>query len=115
MDDATRRFLVGDPAAYDSPEQAKESTEKENVEVLRQRRLRNVEAAILETPMGREWLWGLLSSLHVHDVRIAVSGSQFEQGIWTGQSNTGQRILRRFAGVNPHNFALMFAENDRDE
>ena len=112
MDDPIHRSMISDPAAYDSPEQVKESAEKENADALRQRRLRTVEAAILETPMGREWLWGILSSLHVHDVRIAVSGSQFEQGIWAGESMNGQRILRRFASVNPHNFALMFAEND---
>lgn len=115
MDDTTRRFLAGDPAAYDSPEQAKESVDKETTEALRQRRLREVEGAILQTPMGREWLWGILSSLHVHDVRIAMSGGQFEQGIWSGERDAGLRLLRRFARVNPANFALMYSENDRDE
>jgi hypothetical protein len=114
MDDPIHRFMTADPNAYDSPEQVRESAEKETTEVLRQRRLRQVEAAILETPQGREWLWGVLSSLHVHDVRIAVSGSPFEQGIWIGEQMAGQRLLRRFAGVNPHNFALMFAEFDNE-
>lgn len=113
MDDATRRYLSGDPAAYDSPEQAKESTEKENVEVLRQRRLRNVEAAILETPMGREWLWGVLSDLKIFEVTIAVSGSPFEQGLWAGQSLAGQRLMRRFASAHPEHFARMLAECDK--
>jgi hypothetical protein len=112
MDDATRRFLIGDPAAYDSPEQIKESTDKENAEVLRQRRLRQVEAAILETPMGREWLWGVLSDLKVFEVTIAVSGSPFEQGLWAGQSLAGQRMMRRFAAARPELFAQMLAEND---
>lgn len=114
MDDATRRVLYGDPAAYDSPEQAKESTEKENVEVLRQRRLRNVEAAILETPMGREWLWGVLSDLKVFEVTIAVSGTPFEQGHWAGQAYAGQRIMRRFAKARPEHFAQMMAECDSE-
>ena len=114
MDDATRRFLTGDPAAYDSPEQEKESTDKETAEVLRQRRLRQVETAILETPMGREWLWGVLADLKVFEVTIAVSGSPFEQGLWAGQSLAGQRMMRRFASAQPENFARMLAECDHE-
>ena len=114
MDETTRRFLYGDPDAYDSPEQVKESAEKETAETLRQRRLRSVETAILETPMGREWLWGVLTDLKVFEVTIAVSGSPFEQGLWAGQSLAGQRMMRRFASAQPENFARMLAEFDRD-
>ena len=114
MDDPIHRFMIADPSAYDSPEQVRESADKENAEVLRQRRLREVEAAIIQTPQGREWLWQVLADLNVHDVRIAVSGSQFEQGVWAGQSLAGQRLLRRFAAAHPFHFATMFAECDHD-
>lgn len=112
MDDPIHRFLTTDPAAYDSPEQVKESAERETTEVLRQRRLRQVEMAILETPMGREWLWGVLTDLKVFEVTIAVSGSQFEQGLWAGQSLAGQRMMRRFCSAHPEHFARMMAECD---
>lgn len=112
MDDPIQRFITPDPNAYDSPEQAKESTDRENTEVLRQRRLREVEAAILQTPMGREWLWGVLTDLKVFEVTIAVSGSPFEQGLWQGQSLAGQRMMRRFAKAQPELFARMMAEHD---
>lgn len=112
MDDPIHRFLANDPNAYDSAEQARESVEKENAEALRQRRLRSVEAAILETPTGREWLWGVLSDLKLFEVTIAVSGSPFEQGLWAGQSLAGQRLMRRFAAAHPENFARMLAECD---
>lgn len=112
MDDATRRLLMGDPDAYDSPEQIKDSTDKETAEVLRQRRLRSVEGAILETPTGREWLWGILTDLKVFEVAIAVSGTPFEQGHWAGQAYAGQRIMRRFAKAHSEHFARMMAEND---
>jgi hypothetical protein len=80
---------------------------------LRDKRLRATEAAILSTPEGREWLWGLMASLHVHEVRVAVTGSEFENGMWMGEYAAGNRILRRFASVDPQNFSLMFFENDR--
>lgn len=112
MDDPHGRFLRGDPDAYDSPEQIKESADKETAETLRQRRLRSVEFAILETSMGREWLWGVLSDLKLFEVTIAVSGSPFEQGLWAGQSLAGQRLMRRFASAHPQNFAMMLAECD---
>lgn len=79
---------------------------------MREERLREVESAILSTPAGREWLWGLLAGLHVHELRIAVTGSEYENGIWMGEYAAGNRILRRFAAVSPQHFALMFREND---
>lgn len=114
MDDPIHRYLAPDPSAYDSQEQVKDSADKENAEVLRQRRLRSVEAAILETPTGREWLWGVLADLKVFEVTIAVSGTPFEQGHWAGQAYAGQRIMRRFAKARPEHFAQMMAECDSE-
>lgn len=95
---------------YTDPEQ---DVRRQAESGLRTDRLREVEAAIMSTPDGREWLWGVLAGLHVHEVRIAVTGSDYENGIWMGEYSAGNRIMRRFASVSPHNFALMFQENDR--
>lgn len=94
---------------YTDPEQ---DAQRQNEASLRADRLREVEAAILSTPQGREWLWGVLAGLHVHELRIAVTGSDYENGIWMGEYSAGNRIMRRFASVAPHNFALMFQEHD---
>jgi hypothetical protein len=65
----------------------------------------------MSSPQGREWLWGLLSSLHVQELRIAVSGSSYENGIWVGEYAAGNRLQQRFASVSPENFARMYQEN----
>lgn len=111
MDDPISRRLSSEPDAYDysDPDQEK----RRHTEVaLREERLREVESAILSNHAGREWLWGLLAGLHVHEVRVAVTGSEFENGMWMGEYAAGNRILRRFASVDPAHFSLMFREND---
>ena len=95
---------------YTDPNAAEQ---KQAEAALRDKRLRAVEAAILSTPDGREWLWGLLAGLHVHEVRVAVTGSGFENGMWMGEYAAGNRILRRFASADAEKFAVMFMENDR--
>lgn len=112
MDDPISRRLLDDPETYDysDPDQDRRRQAEAS---MREERLREVESAILSTPSGREWLWGLLAGLHVHEVRVAVTGSEFENGMWLGEYAAGNRILRRFASVDPACFAAMFRENDR--
>ena len=105
-----RHAIEPDPSDYDNPEQEQRLQAERS---LREERLREVESAILSTPGGREWLWGLLASLHVHEVRVAVTGSEYENGMWMGEYAAGNRILRRFASVNPQHFAMMFREQDK--
>ena len=83
-------------------------------ESLRRERLREVESAILSTPAGREWLWGILSGLHVFEQRIAMSTSEYENGFWAGEREGGLRLLRRFTKVSPEHFSRMFVENDHE-
>ena len=106
------RHLTADPEAYDYTDPAQADTRKAEAS-LREDRLREVEAAILSTPQGREWLWGILGSLHVFEQRITMTGSEFEHGMYVGETFAGNRILRRFAHVSPENFARMFKEQDR--
>lgn len=80
---------------------------------LREDRLREVEAALLSTPQGREWLWGLMASLHVFEPRMAMTASEYENGFWAGEREAGIRLLRRFTRVSPEHFARMFIEQDR--
>lgn len=105
-----RHAFEPEPLDYDNPEQEHRRQAEAS---LREERLREVESAILSTPGGREWLWGLLAGLHVHELRIAVTGSEYENGIWMGEYAAGNRIMRRFASVEPANFAKMFREQDR--
>lgn len=112
MDEPIPRFPGLDPEAYDysDPDQDRRRQAEAS---LREDRLREVESAILSTPNGREWLWGLLAGLHVHELRIGMTGSEYENGIWMGEYAAGNRILRRFASVSPANFAKMFQEQDK--
>lgn len=105
------RRSATEPGTYDYTDPEQDARRKAETG-LRTDRLREVEAALMSTPAGREWLWGLLAGLHVHEVRIAVTGSDYENGIWMGEYSAGNRIMRRMASVAPHNFALMFQEND---
>ncbi len=111
MDEPISRGIRSDPDAYDYSDPEQDIRRKAEV-ALRDERLREVESAILSTPPGREWLWGLLAGLHVHELRIAVTGSEYENGIWMGEYAAGNRIMRRFASVSPAHFAMMFREQD---
>ena len=79
---------------------------------LRADRLAQVEAALIGTAGGREWLWGLLNSLHCFEDRISLSADMYEQGRLNGERDVAQRIMRRFAKVSPQHFAQMFVEQD---
>lgn len=111
MDEPIPRHPGLDPDAYDysDPDQDRRRQAEAS---MREARLREVESAILSTPSGREWLWGLLAGLHVNELRIDVTGSEYANGIWMGEYAAGNRILRRFASVSPKDFSLMFREND---
>ena len=101
-----------EPGSYDYTDPTQDQRRRAEAS-LREDRLREVEAAILSTPQGREWLWGLLASLHVFEQRIAMTGSDYENGLWAGEREGGIRLLRRFTRVSPENFARMFIEQDR--
>lgn len=81
---------------------------------LREQRLRNVEAALLSTTDGREWLFGILAGLHVFEPRMAMSASEYENGFWAGEREGGLRLQRRLAKSDPEKFGLMYRENDRE-
>jgi hypothetical protein len=101
-----------EPGSYDFNDPT-DKLKKEAETSLREDRLREVEAAILSTPGGREWLWGVLISLHTFEQRISMTGSDYENGLWSGEREGGLRLLRRFASVSPADFAKMFQEQDR--
>lgn len=105
--------LDPDPDAYDytDPEQEKQRAAAGS---LKDDRAREVEAAILSTPQGREWLWGVLSGLHVFEQRLAMTGSDRENDFYAGEREGGIRLMRRFARIAPQNFARMFVEQDRN-
>lgn len=79
---------------------------------MREDRLREIEAAILSTPAGREWVWGVLNGMFVFEERLSVTGSDHEAAFWAGQREAGLRLLRRFARGSAADFARMFHEND---
>ncbi len=79
---------------------------------MRQRRLRDVEASILSTPTGREWLWGVLNDLHVYEHRIPMSGSDREYDHYAGKREGGLGLMRRFMKASPDMCAVMHGEWD---
>lgn len=103
--------LQPEPDDYDATDPTRDRQRAAEAS-LREDRLREIEAAILSTPSGREWLWGVLASLHAFEARIAMTQSEFENGFWAGEREAGIRLLRRFARVSPESFARMFVEND---
>ena len=105
-----RRKIVGEAADYSDPT---EDAKRLAVADMKEDRLREVESAILSTPGGREWLWGLLAGTHLFDERVAMSGSDFEHGLYIGQQSIGKDLMRRFCRVSPENWARMFIEQDQ--
>ena len=103
---------VPDAGSYDHPNQDAER-KRAAEDSLRDQRLREVESAILSTPDGREWLWRLMSGLHTFEHRIAMSGSDYENGFFAGEREAGVGLLRRFARTSPADFAKMIVEHDR--
>lgn len=104
------RHLKPEPEAYDytDPEAARSRAAESS---LKDDRLREVEAAILSTPQGREWVWGILTSLHAFEQRITMTGSDYENGIFVGEHFAGTRLLASFAEGSPENFGQMLREN----
>ena len=102
------------PGDYDRPEP--EAERKRNAETsIRRSRAKEVQAALLSTPQGREWLWGILNSLNTFEPRISMTGSDFENGWNGGEREAGLRMLRAFVRSSPAEFAQMFVENDFSE
>ena len=101
-----------EPGDYDHADPEGERKRKAEAS-LREDRLRQVEEALLGTPGGREWLWGFLQRLHVFEQRVAMSGSDYENGFFAGEREAGLQAMRRFAKVNPEDFGRMVRENDR--
>ncbi len=110
MDEPPILGLTPDPDSYDHVDPERDRRRQAEA-AMRERRLRDVEASILSTPTGREWLWGVLSSLHVFEQRIAMTGSAYENGFNAGEREAGLRLLQRFLAGDPAMFATMFAEN----
>src|ERR1017187_1345926 len=104
MDDLALPSLTPDPGSYDhiDPDQDRQRRAESS---LREERLREVERSILSTPTGREWLWGVLNGLHVFEQRIAMSGSDYENGFNAGEREGGFRILQRFLRGSPADFS----------
>jgi hypothetical protein len=56
MDEQPILGLTPDPGSYDHIDPERDRRVKAEA-AMRERRLRDVEASILSTPTGREWLW----------------------------------------------------------
>ncbi len=104
------RVLSAPDAPYDAsnPEAVKK---KEGEARLRQEQMRTVESDLLKSRQGREWVWQILQDCKVFEKRIAMSGSENENGFFEGQREVGLQLLRRLATSCPKQFALMMAEN----
>jgi hypothetical protein len=112
MQPPTLRIPLAESEPYDATDPEQEKKARTTVE-LRESRLRQVEAAILSTPQGREWVWSLLTGdCHLFDSKIAISGA-YEQGLLNGQQAVGNGLMRRLIRANPQNFALMYTELDK--
>jgi hypothetical protein len=113
MADLRQGASVPEPGSYDDPNQDTERKRAAEAS-LRESRLSNTESAILGTQGGREWVWGLLNSFHVFEMRVALSGAPYEQGFMNGEREAGLRLMRKFSHVSPENFGRMFVEQDHD-
>lgn len=114
MDEPPILGLAPDPDSYDHIDPERDRRQRAEA-AMRERRLRDVEASILSTPTGREWLWGVLSSLSALEPKISMSGTAYENGYWNGQRDAGLRLLQAFIGHSPADFAKMFQENARND
>jgi hypothetical protein len=112
MDEPPYFGFQPEPGSYDYPDPDEDRRRRAETS-LREQRLREVEASILSTPTGREWLWGVLSSLSVFEPRIAMSTSAYENGFWAGQREAGLRLMRAFVRHDPADFARLIQENDK--
>jgi hypothetical protein len=110
MDDALPPAMAPEPGSYDHVDPDAERQRKAEAS-LREQRLREVEASILSTPTGREWLWGVLNTFGALEAKIAVTGSEYENGYWNGHRDAGLRLLQTFIRHSPADFSRMFAEN----
>ena len=111
MADLRQGPTVPEPGSYDDPNSDQERKRAAEAS-LRADRLKDTQRAILGTPKGREWLWALLSSMHTFEQRVAMSGSDYENGFWTGERESGIRLLRALTHDSPEDFAKMFKEQD---
>lgn len=112
MDDQPLPGLSPQPGSYDyiDPDEDRQRRAETS---LREQRLREVEASILSTPTGREWLWGVLNGMHVFEQRMAMTASAYENGFYSGEREGGLRLLQRFLAHAPADFARMYQENNR--
>lgn len=104
-----RQSRMPEPTDYTDPTIADARVAEKD---MREDRLREVESAILSTPAGREWLWGVLNSADLFNDRMAVSESDYERGLFSGRQSVAKGMMRRFCRVNPENWARMVVEND---
>lgn len=111
MADAALSATSPPPGDYDY-EDPGENTKRKAAASLREDRIRETESAILSTQGGREWIWSILTRLHVWEQRIAVTASDYENGFMAGEREAGIQMMRRFAKVSPQQFGMMIAEND---
>lgn len=98
-----------EPGSYDFNDPTEETRQKTE-QVMRKRRLRNTESALMSTPGGREWVWVLMNSMRAFEETISLSGSDAERHFWMGKRDDGIRLLRRFS-YYPE-FHQMMVEND---
>ena len=79
---------------------------------MKEGRLREFEAAILSSPAGREWLWGVLNGADLYEDRIEVSGAESQAQFFRGRQSVAKGMMRRFCRVSPDNWGRMHLEND---
>ena len=110
MDDPPLLGAAPEPGSYDYPDPDAERQRQAETS-LREQRLKEVEASILSTPTGREWLWGVLRDLHVFEKRFALTGAETENRFFDGQREAGLMLMQRFLSHDSKHFAMMFQEN----
>jgi hypothetical protein len=94
---------------YDDPGAQKEA---DATAKMREARLRSVEAAILATTEGREWLWSILAKSNCMGDRLVLENA-FQNGHFYGGVDLGLFIVRSLARTSPADFARMLAEHDK--
>lgn len=94
--------------AFDAsnPSQVKKQQREAN---RREKERREVVAAILATPAGRNWMWELLSSTHIYESSY-VGGDAMAMAFREGERNIGLQVLDLITRTAPDAFIQMTKE-----
>lgn len=105
-----RRFSPESEAPYDASDE-KQVKAAQEASKRREQERREIEAAILASPQGREWLYQILKDCHSFEQRFPMSGNLFEAGFFAGERDVGIRLMNHFAAASPEHYGRMIKEN----